>query len=149
MNRYRMFFVQTSTLPPRMHQKLTKHGKFCKQNNQLPTKSHEELNDNSNVFQMLKGQCFMFIPPLEFICVIYPTSHCPTEPWPTTLSSPYTNPPQTHMNVFFIANSTGYHNWPNHPQLHPSSTQPLDTGTHIINTLRNYRPSIWFLKTIC
>jgi hypothetical protein len=38
-----MFFVQTSTLPPRMHQKLTKHGRFCKQNNQLPTKSHVEL----------------------------------------------------------------------------------------------------------
>jgi hypothetical protein len=47
MNQYRMFFVQTSTPPPRMHQKLTKHGKFCKQNNQLPTKSHDELKDNS------------------------------------------------------------------------------------------------------
>jgi hypothetical protein len=47
MNRYRMFFVQTSTLPPRMHQKLTKHGRFCKQNNQIPTKSHNELKDNS------------------------------------------------------------------------------------------------------
>ena len=47
MNRYRMFFVQTSTLPPRTHQKLTKHGKFCKQNNQIPTKSHAELEDNS------------------------------------------------------------------------------------------------------
>jgi hypothetical protein len=30
-----------------MHHKLTKHGKFCKQNNQLPTKSHDELEDNS------------------------------------------------------------------------------------------------------
>ena len=30
-----------------MHQKLTKHEKFCKQNNQLPTKSHDELKDNS------------------------------------------------------------------------------------------------------
>jgi hypothetical protein len=48
MNQYRMFFVQTSTLPPHMHQKLTKHGKFYKQNNQLPTKSHVELKDNSN-----------------------------------------------------------------------------------------------------
>jgi hypothetical protein len=39
-----MFYVvQTSTLPPRMHQKLTKHGRFCKQNNQLPTKTHAEL----------------------------------------------------------------------------------------------------------
>jgi hypothetical protein len=48
MNRYRMFFVQTSTLPPWMHHKLTKHGRFCKQNNQLPTKTHVELKDNSN-----------------------------------------------------------------------------------------------------
>jgi hypothetical protein len=47
MNQYRMFFVQTSTPLPRMHQKLTKHGKFCKQNNQLPTISHDELEDNS------------------------------------------------------------------------------------------------------
>jgi hypothetical protein len=47
MNRYRMFFVQTSTLPPRMHQELTKHGRFYNQNNQLPTKSHVELKDNS------------------------------------------------------------------------------------------------------
>jgi hypothetical protein len=49
MNRYRMFFVQTSTLPPRMHHKFTKHGRFCKRNNQLPTKTHIELKDNSNV----------------------------------------------------------------------------------------------------
>ena len=33
-NQYRMFFVQTSTLPPSMHQKLTKHGRSCMQNNQ-------------------------------------------------------------------------------------------------------------------
>ena len=32
-----------------MHPKLTKHGRFSKQNNQLPTKSHDELKDNSNV----------------------------------------------------------------------------------------------------
>ena len=31
-----------------MHQKFTKHGRFYKQNNQLPTKSHDELEDNSN-----------------------------------------------------------------------------------------------------
>ena len=30
-----------------MHPKLTKHGKFCKQNNLLPTKTHVELEDNS------------------------------------------------------------------------------------------------------
>jgi hypothetical protein len=50
MNWYRMFYVKTSTLPPRMHQKLTEHGKICKQNNQLPTKSHVELKDNSNIW---------------------------------------------------------------------------------------------------
>jgi hypothetical protein len=53
MNRYRMFIVQTSTLPSRMHHKLTKHGRFCKQNNQLPTKTHVELKGNSNVHQAL------------------------------------------------------------------------------------------------
>jgi hypothetical protein len=49
MNQYKMFFVQTSTLSPRMHQKLAKHGNICKQNNQLPTKNHDELEDNSIV----------------------------------------------------------------------------------------------------
>jgi hypothetical protein len=68
MNRYRMFFVQTSTLPPRMHQKLTKPGRFCKQNNQLPTKSHVELKDNSNE-RTTFGQEFssMKMDPLELI----------------------------------------------------------------------------------
>ena len=46
-NRYRMFFVKTSTLTPCMHQKLDNTWKFCKQNNQLPTKSYDELKDNS------------------------------------------------------------------------------------------------------
>jgi hypothetical protein len=32
-----------------MHKKLTKHERFCKQINQLPTKSHVELEDNSIV----------------------------------------------------------------------------------------------------
>jgi hypothetical protein len=43
-----MFFIQTSTLPPHMHQKLFKNGKFYKQNNQLLTKSQVGLKDNSN-----------------------------------------------------------------------------------------------------
>ena len=30
-----------------MHLKLTKHGRFYEKNNQLPTKSHDELKDNS------------------------------------------------------------------------------------------------------
>jgi hypothetical protein len=50
MNRYKMSFVQTSTLPPHMHQKLTKHGRFYKQNNQLFTKNHVELEDNSIIW---------------------------------------------------------------------------------------------------
>ena len=53
MNQYRMFFVQTSTRPLNMHLTLTKHGRFCKQNNQLPTKSHDELKDNSIVLHIL------------------------------------------------------------------------------------------------
>jgi hypothetical protein len=51
MNRYGMFYLQTSTLPLRMHHKPTKHGRFCKQNNQLPTKTHVELKDNSIIVQ--------------------------------------------------------------------------------------------------
>ena len=46
-NQYRMFFVQTSTLPSSMHQKLAKHGMCCMQNNQLPTKTHVEVEHNS------------------------------------------------------------------------------------------------------
>ena len=30
-----------------MHQNFTKHERFCEQNNQLPTKIHVELKDNS------------------------------------------------------------------------------------------------------
>jgi hypothetical protein len=37
-----------------MHHKLTKHGRFCKQNNQLPTKTHVELKDNSIVQKIFK-----------------------------------------------------------------------------------------------
>ena len=55
MNQYRMFYLQTSTLPPRMHHKLTKHERFCKQNNQLPTKSNVELKDNSNIHTFNTG----------------------------------------------------------------------------------------------
>jgi hypothetical protein len=53
-----MFFVQTSTPPPRMHQKLTKHEKFDKQNNQLPTESHVELKNNSVMAR--KTSCAMW-----------------------------------------------------------------------------------------
>jgi hypothetical protein len=34
---YRIFFVQISTLPPIMYQKLTEYGSSCMQNNQLLT----------------------------------------------------------------------------------------------------------------
>ena len=50
MNWYRTFFIQTSTLSPSMHRKLTKHGRSCMQNNHLPTKSFVELEDNSIVW---------------------------------------------------------------------------------------------------
>ena len=47
MNLCRMFFVQSPKPTPSMHQKLTKLGTCCMQNNQLPTKSPIELEDNS------------------------------------------------------------------------------------------------------
>ena len=49
MNRYRMFFVQVSTPPPSMHQKLTEHGRCCIHNKQLLTKTYVALENNSNV----------------------------------------------------------------------------------------------------
>ena len=36
-----------------MDLKLTKHESFCKRNNQLPTKSHDELKNNYNVPQQV------------------------------------------------------------------------------------------------
>ena len=54
MNWRRMFFIETSTRPPNMHLKLTKHGRYCKQNNQLPTKSPDELKDNSIEHNLLQ-----------------------------------------------------------------------------------------------
>ena len=41
-----------------MHLKLTKHGRFCQQNNQLPTKSHDELKDNS-ITQMVSEKTIL------------------------------------------------------------------------------------------
>ena len=46
---YRMFFAQTSTRPPTHAPKVYQTRK---QNNQLPTKSHDELKDNSIVFHI-------------------------------------------------------------------------------------------------
>jgi hypothetical protein len=68
MKRYRMFFAQTSTLPPCMHQKLAKHGRFWKQNNKLPTKSHIELENNfivtcnASLISLFKSMHVMFFP---------------------------------------------------------------------------------------
>jgi hypothetical protein len=42
-----------------MHQKLTKHGRFYKQNNQFPTKSHDELEDNSTMLSIVCTQLGM------------------------------------------------------------------------------------------
>jgi hypothetical protein len=42
-----LFFLQTSTPTPSMHQKLIEHGKNCMQNNQLQTKTPVELEDDS------------------------------------------------------------------------------------------------------
>ena len=42
-----MFFVQTSTLPPSMHQNLTEHGRCFMQIRKLLTKIHVELDESS------------------------------------------------------------------------------------------------------
>ena len=44
---HRMFFVLTSTLPPFVDPKLTKHGRCCMQNNQLPIERLVTLKDSS------------------------------------------------------------------------------------------------------
>jgi hypothetical protein len=49
MDRYRKLLVQTSSPSPSMPPRLTKHGNFCMQNNQLVTKIQDELTDNSNI----------------------------------------------------------------------------------------------------
>ena len=52
MNRFTMFFVQTSTRLQRMHLKLTKHGRFCKHKQPTPYQTHVELKDNSIVWTL-------------------------------------------------------------------------------------------------
>ena len=47
MKLYRMFFVQTSILPPNMHPKTYRIWNVSMQNNQLPIKSTVELKHNS------------------------------------------------------------------------------------------------------
>ena len=65
MNRYRMFFVQTSTLPSSMHWKLTKLGRCCMQNHQLPTKGHVKLQNGWNTYHKCgrwKKTCVVNLP---------------------------------------------------------------------------------------
>jgi len=40
-----------------MHQNFTKHGRLCKENNQLPTNSHDELEDDSIVAKISSHIC--------------------------------------------------------------------------------------------
>ena len=58
LNQYRMFVMETSTLPPSMHQKLIKCGKCSMQTSKLPTRSFNELyrKDSDNV-AMHFGHC--------------------------------------------------------------------------------------------
>ena len=49
-----MFFLLISTVPPSMQRKLTENGECCMQNNQLPTNSHGEVEDNYNSFQLAR-----------------------------------------------------------------------------------------------
>ena len=60
MNRYRMFIIQTFTPTPSMYQKLTKRGKYCMQDNQLPTKTLVEWNENS-IEVKLKPKLHIFL----------------------------------------------------------------------------------------
>ena len=46
-HQYRMFFAQTSTQPPSMLRKLSRHGRHCMELNQFLTKSHARLEDDS------------------------------------------------------------------------------------------------------
>ena len=48
MDRYRMFFIQSSTLPLSVHQKFTEHERCCMQNYLLLTKTQVELKGNWN-----------------------------------------------------------------------------------------------------
>ena len=53
MNRYRVFFAQTSTRPPTHAPKVYQ---TWKQNNQLHTQSHDELKDNSIITRVKTQQ---------------------------------------------------------------------------------------------
>ena len=55
MNQYGIISVQTSTLIPNMHPKLTERGKLCMRNNRLPTKTPVELMNNSIVPYKIKS----------------------------------------------------------------------------------------------
>ena len=59
MNRFRMFFVKPPYDLQRMHLKLTKHGRFCKQKQLTPYQTHIESKDNSIEYdQFFHGHIF-------------------------------------------------------------------------------------------
>lgn len=51
MNQYKMPFFKPPHQLLSMHGKLTEPGKFCLQNNHLPTKNLVELKDNPNIVE--------------------------------------------------------------------------------------------------
>ena len=62
---YTMIFVKIFTQPPSIHPKFTEHGRCCMQNNEPLTKSHVELEENSNdpnfIFTATKVLCPILI----------------------------------------------------------------------------------------
>lgn len=59
LNQYRMFVIETSTLPPSMYQKLIKCGRCSMQNNKLPTGSFiENYRKDSDNVALHFGRCF-------------------------------------------------------------------------------------------
>ena len=60
MNQYRMFFAQTSALPPSKHRNLPNmEGLLCTITNSQP-KTHVELEDNPNVIEKFGAHSFHF-----------------------------------------------------------------------------------------
>ena len=63
VNRYKVFFVQTSRLPPSIHQKLNQYGRCCVEINKLPTNGLVESKVgtfNSLQFLLLRRKLLRF-----------------------------------------------------------------------------------------
>ena len=71
LNQWRMFFVQSSTLPPSMHCKLTEHGRCCMQNNHNPTKGLTEIKEYSIECGKYSWCCCSISWPLCCITLLY------------------------------------------------------------------------------